>query len=109
MIVYGHKISSYSVTSEGQAMRFILRDVQHFVFVSNDESYDTEVGGRAAKPFTLVSQGEFERSCLEIFRFEKAIVIDRLNVDAGHSQCLSMIRESATSFMQGPQYEVFAW
>ena len=109
MIVYGHKISSYGVTSEGQAMRFILRDVEHFVFVSNEDPYNPEVGGQAAKPFTVFSQGEFERYCMEILRDERAVVINRLNVEESPSQCLSMIRESANSFMRGPLYEVFSW
>jgi hypothetical protein len=110
MIVYGHKISSYSVTSEGQAMRFILRDVRHFVYVSNEDPDDpsSEVGGLAAKPFTLVSPGEFERSCMEILHHERAVVINRSNVQ-GPSQCLSILRESAVSFMKGPQYQVLSW
>jgi hypothetical protein len=110
MIVYGHKISSYSVTSEGQAMRFILRGAEHFVYVSNEDPNDwnPEVGGLTAKPFTLISQGEFERSCMEILHHQRAVVINRSNVE-GPSQCLSTIRESAVSFMKGPQYEVLSW
>jgi hypothetical protein len=110
MVVYGEKISSYSVTSEGEAMRFILRNVQHFVYVSNENPDDWSpiVGGLAAKPFILVSQGEFEHSCVEILREESAVVINRSNIE-GPSQCLSKIRESANTFMSGPQYQVLSW
>jgi len=111
MIMYGHKISSYSVTSEGQAMRFLLRDAQHFVYVSNEDPDDWRpvVGGLTAKPFTLVSQSEFERSCVEILHQERAVVINRLKVEDGPSPCLSIIRESGASFMKGPQYQVLSW
>lgn len=110
MIVYGDKISSYSVTSEGQAMRFILRDAWHFVYVSNEDPLDWNptAGGLTAKPFTLVSQAEFERSCSEILRHERAVVINRLNVE-GPSRCLSTIKRSAVSFMKDPHYEVLSW
>ncbi len=110
MIVYGHKISSYSVTSEGEAMRFILRDVEHFVYVSNEdpEDWSPVVGGRAAKPFIPVSPGEFERSCMEILHHERAVVINRSDVEDA-SQCLSSIRESAVSFVKGPRYQVLSW
>jgi hypothetical protein len=106
MIAYGHKNSDYGVTSEGQAMRFVLRDVEHFVYVSDEEEWSPVVGGLTAKPFATMTPSEFQKSCTEILQRAHAVVVWRLHSEAA-SQCITTARESADSFIVGPDYQVF--
>ncbi len=107
MIIYGHKATVYGVTSEGDAMRFALRDVTSFVYVSDEPGYPTpEPGGLAAKPFETISPSELRKSCTAILERAHALVVRRQNAEK-LPQCRTMARESAQSFLVGPTYEIF--
>jgi hypothetical protein len=107
MTAYGYKTSGYGVMSEGQTMRFVLRDVEHFVYVSDEEEWSPVVGGLAAKPFTTITPSEFQKSCAEILQRAQAVVIWRRLHSETASQCITTARESAESFIAGPDYQVF--
>jgi hypothetical protein len=107
MVIYGHKSSVYGVTSEGVAMRYVLRDVDNFVYVSDEPGYPSpEPGGLTGKPFTILEPSELRRSCAKVLEHAHAVVVRRQNADMP-VQCLAMARESADSFTVGPVYQVF--
>jgi hypothetical protein len=107
LVIYGHKSSVYGVTSEGVAMRFMLRDVDNFMYVSDQSGYPSpEPGGLTGKPFTTIDPSELRSSCTDILEHAHAVVVRRKNADTP-MPCLAMARESAQSYLVGPVYQVF--
>jgi hypothetical protein len=106
ILVYGNRTSSYGITSEGQAIRFILRDVKQFAYVTGEAKDNTAIGGLAAKPFTKMSPSEFETNCAAILNHVRAVVVLRSDSSVP-SKCLAQARDSSVSFMVGPVYQVF--
>ena len=91
LMIYGYRLSNYNTDTIFEATRYLLRDSNHFIWVSDNDNGPIP-GGLIATPFTHLSTAEFEKNCEKILSEDVAVIA------AVPSPCLDAHRQGATTY-----------
>lgn len=97
-LIFGGKLSAPNVTSDSDALTFLLRDRAHLLYVSDVESGPT-IGGLTQTPFVRVPKAVFEASCDTTLLTQHAILVD------GDSLCLDRHRDTASTYVHDGYFQ----
>ena len=97
LILLGPKLDVFQVTSDSDALTFLLSEQQRVLYVAEPAS-NPVLGGLTATPTDTMTHAQFEQDCTAEIAKYWAVLVD------GRSPCLTAHRAEATSFVQSDRF-----
>ena len=94
------KISKYETENIYDSIRYALRDLKEFVWIT-DQLDDPIIGGLTKTKFKVVNKNDLEKNCEQILSSNTAVLIN------GESSCLKEHKVSATTYIEDAGYQLY--